>query len=258
MDTLQCEKHLTQFEKELFHEIKKNPLNYTDTIIDHGYSGVISVDNIDSILGTVMVSIVSRRNTYLSELSKGMNLFEMFPTLKNHKTVFKEVFVTRNTDVDANYIMSILNPIFSSEPDKRKVEESVIDHLQDFLNYIEDNHVAGHSGEMTTYNEGIDDYDSADDDSKSNIIDADLTPAGVLGWLTGQRHKPVFDKDSFQISVTFNHDCKVGNPRHTICFPVVRACSRDLDLPIQHMKSFDDFKSNFLLAFSKGQSFGMS
>ena len=46
---------------------------------------------------------------------------------------------------------------------------------------------------------------------------------GVLGWLTGQRHRPI-DGDPLTIIVNFDHDCLDRNPQHTICFPRVAAC----------------------------------
>ena len=33
-----------------------------------------------------------------------------------------------------------------------------------------------------------------------------LTVAGVMGWLTGQRHKPIGNQQ-LKVTVYFNHDC---------------------------------------------------
>ena len=58
--------------------------------------------------------------------------------------------------------------------------------------------------------------------------------AGVLGWLTGQRHRPI-DGDPLTIVVNLDHDCLDPNPKHTICFPRVATCGRELTLAVCHM-----------------------
>jgi len=76
-----------------------------------------------------------------------------------------------------------------------------------------------------------------------------------MGWLTGQKHRPLFGKD-LKITVFFNHDRFTNYPNHKICFPIVSACSRELTIPTQHCNSYEDFRENFLMAFCKGKSFG--
>jgi hypothetical protein len=48
---------------------------------------------------------------------------------------------------------------------------------------------------------------------------AEITVPGMLGWLTGQRHRPI-NGDPLSIYVNFDHDCLVGQPNHTICFQI--------------------------------------
>ena len=62
-----------------------------------------------------------------------------------------------------------------------------------------------------------------------------LTPAGILGWLTGQHHIS-FNGDTMKISIQFGHDCLARNTHHTICFPTVGACGRVVTLPVAHMR----------------------
>lgn len=83
---------------------------------------------------------------------------------------------------------------------------------------------------------------------------AELTPAGVMKWLTGQKHKPL-DDGSLQVSVRFNHDCAENNPSHKICYPVVGACASEITLPVRHMSTPEEFNEIFTLAFIKGQAF---
>ena len=101
-----------------------------------------------------------------------------------------------------------------------------------------------------------DDDDKAGPSGDNEVFQAaDITPAGVMGWLTGQKHKPL-NGELIAIQVKFYHNCLVRNPKHTRCFPQVGACGKVLTLPVAHMKSAEEFNATFLLALSKGQSFG--
>ena len=82
----------------------------------------------------------------------------------------------------------------------------------------------------------------------------DVSPCGVLGWFTGQRHRP-FNGEQLSVKVNFNLDCKERNPQHTICFPQVEACSRELTFPVAHMTDSKEFEHVFLLALCKGGAF---
>lgn len=94
-------------------------------------------------------------------------------------------------------------------------------------------------------------------ESKEELLLPDLTPAGVLGWLTGQKHKPI-SGEQISVTVKFDHDCLVRNPKHQICFPVVKACAKEVTFPVAHMKTQEAFNEVFMLALSKGQSFSMA
>ena len=83
---------------------------------------------------------------------------------------------------------------------------------------------------------------------------ASITPSGVLGWLTGQQHKPLND-DPLNITVDFDHECMSRNPNHTICFPTVGACTRVVTFPVAHMIDTAKFRNVFLFAFCKGGVF---
>ena len=69
---------------------------------------------------------------------------------------------------------------------------------------------------------------------------ANLTPAGVFGWLSGQRHKPL---NGIPLTVTeeFDHECMSRSPKHTVCFPTVSACSRVITSPVAHMTDSTKF-----------------
>ena len=244
------EKHFVPSEVALFNEIKKDPVNHTDFIIDNGYTGVVNKENIDSIVGTIMIGITTRRLTYLAEFLHGLELFQVKHHLIMHKNMFVKLFVKDGSEhVDSNYVFSLIKPIFSEESSSKRIyEEAIIDHLQDYLNMVEDEKVTGYSAPLAYACE------ETLDNQKEQC--AEISSAGILKWLTGQSHKRLFEED-FKITVNFNHSCMMDKPGHTICFPIVHACSRELILPVEHMKAFEEFKHIFLLAYCKGQAFGM-
>ena len=55
-------------ELEKFEQLGLNPTLFSDFIIDNGYTGTISEDQLDSILNTIMISITTRRQTHLDNL----------------------------------------------------------------------------------------------------------------------------------------------------------------------------------------------
>ena len=261
---IQCinpEKHLTHDEKKMLDKIRNDLANSHDIIIEHGYTGVINQDHIDDITRSIMVSLVNRRRLYLCEFMKGMELYGLAELIRRNPESCKPLFVQATDEsVDANYVFSLMKPKYSPEGSSRKrVEESVMDHFQDFLLSLEDEKRISGYKEAIAWN--YDEEDGNESGRKSTIEEpkelfqtADATVPGVLGWQTGQRHKPL-DGTTLTITVDFDHDCLGRNPSHTICFPRVRACGKELTLPVRHMTDTEEFHRVFLLAYCKGQAF---
>ena len=153
--------------------------------------------------------------------------------------------------IDANYVVSCLIPCYSEV-----VEEEILDHFQDLLISLEDERVMSYTEDLA-WNNG-DDWDSLldaeDKDERGSCQAPDLTPGGILKWLTGQKHVPI-NGENIKIQVYFDHDCITANNMNTICFPVVGSCACDITLPVHHMKGDEEFKRVFLLAFCKSQAF---
>ena len=135
-----------------------------------------------------------------------------------------------------------------------------MDFLQDFLFTLEDEPGVNAAG----YAEAIasDDTDDPTNHTNTEVVQTqvqfqcpDCSPAGVLGWLTGQKHKPI-NGEEIRIDVKFNHDCITDNSNYCICFPVVGAYAKEITFPVAHMKTADEFNEVFMIALSKGQSFG--
>ena len=80
-----------------------------------------------------------------------------------------------------------------------------MDHFQDCLNLFEDGSVIGHSATVA-WNYKDANLNCETPDGAETFENADLTVAGVMGWLTRQKHKPI-DNQKFKVTVCFNHDC---------------------------------------------------
>uniref|UniRef100_A0A3P9I735 HECT domain-containing protein n=1 Tax=Oryzias latipes TaxID=8090 RepID=A0A3P9I735_ORYLA len=66
----------------------------------------------------------------------------------------------------------------------------------------------------------------------------------VMQWLS-----------AFKIVVRFNHNCFDNMPGHTICFPVVSACTQTVTFPTAHLNSFEEFKESILISLKCGAGF---
>ena len=61
--------------------------------------------------------------------------------------------------------------------------------------------------------------------------------------------------EQLAITVHFDHDCKERKPGHSICFPQVGACSREITFPVAHMSDVKEFEHIFLFPLCKGSAF---
>ena len=207
-----------------------------------------------------MVSIIGRRLLYLNEFAEGLKLNGVLETVKANAGIAKQLFVIgiECQNVDANYVFSLLSPEYSDDgTSKRIFENAIMDNFQDFLNTLEDESICGYT-EAIAWNDGNPTEQVSDGTEElgenSQFQMANLTPAGVLGWLTGQRHVSL-NGDTMNIIVKFDHDCLARNPHHTICFPTVGACGKVVTLPVAHMRESKQFRDVFLIAFCNGGAF---
>ncbi|KAK3744172.1 hypothetical protein QZH41_007934 [Actinostola sp. cb2023] len=257
--TEDLQKHLTESELKLLEGIREDVATNTDTILEHSYTGPITEAHVESIVAAVTVSILSRRELMLKELKKGLELYDFATIITKHPQVCKNLFITdQQQPVDPDYLFSLLKPEYSDVGStRRSIEESVMDNFQDLLFSLEDDSPVSAYREALAWkavNADADrDGDDDDNDGDERFTEADLSPAAVMGWLTGQRHRDITKK--IPIYVKFDHDCKKRNPKHSVCFPIVRACGREVTFPVAHMSTADEFKNNFSIAFCKGQAF---
>ena len=52
--------HITAEEKKMLENIQHDLDNHRDTIVDHGYTGVIDKEHINDITGSILISLVTR------------------------------------------------------------------------------------------------------------------------------------------------------------------------------------------------------
>ena len=260
LQELDPDKHLTESDRVLMENIRQDVKASTDTIIEHGYTGVIENSRVDEIVQSIMVSIVTKRLVYLKEFMNGLNAYGLQDVIRSHPDACKVLFIPGKQDhdsaVDANYLFSTLCPHYSEAgTTRKKIEESIMDFFQDFLFTLEDKPCTNSSGytEALVMDEGCDSSSNVTS-VEGQVLFPDCSPAGVMGWLTGQKHKPI-DGETIIVNVMFDHDCLSRNPNHRICFPVVGACAKEVTLPVSHMKTSETFNEVFMLAMSKGQAF---
>ena len=68
--------HITAEEKKLLENIQHDLDNHRDTIVSHGYTGVIDKEHINDITGSLLISLVTRRKLCLSEFMRGLSFMD--------------------------------------------------------------------------------------------------------------------------------------------------------------------------------------
>ncbi|XP_026085218.1 uncharacterized protein LOC113060491 isoform X2 [Carassius auratus] len=213
---------------------------FTDEIISCGYTGALNIEQKDAVIRAIVLHATFRVIPMLGDLRKGLQLYGLLDILKEHPSLCKSLFVPgQDCTPDADYILSNVAPEMSERGTSRaSVESKIINYFQDFLQEIE-------CGE------------SAEDAAEVETEPSYLTVPRVMQWITGQGHKPLLisEQKAFQIVFKFDHDCKVRMPQHTICFPIVSACTNTVTFPVAHMTTYEDFKFIIVQAIKSGGAF---
>ncbi|KAI4830721.1 hypothetical protein KUCAC02_002337 [Chaenocephalus aceratus] len=208
----------------------------TEEILNCGYTGLISLEKKGEIIRAIVLHANLRLFPMLLQIKDGFNLYGLCNIMANYPDICQPLFVP---GADADFIISVCQAEFSERgSNKEQVEVTLINHLQDFLQEMEQ------------------------DKTDSGMEDAalpSLSPKAFLQWITGQGHGPVLqeEKRRFKVNVKFNHHCQSHFGEHSICYPSVAACSRTFTFPVQHMRSYADFKVVLVEAFLLGQEFSL-
>uniref|UniRef100_A0A8C2EZX0 HECT domain-containing protein n=1 Tax=Cyprinus carpio TaxID=7962 RepID=A0A8C2EZX0_CYPCA len=195
--------------------------------ISCGYTGALNVEQKDAIIRAIVLHATFRVTPMLGDLHKGLQLYGLLDILKEHPSLCKSLFVP-GEDCTMQTIYSELQGL--------QKRAKIINYFQDFLQEIE----CGGGAE-----------DAAE------VEKSYLTVPRVMQWITGQGHKPLLlsEQKAFQIVFKFDHDCKVRMPQHTICFPIVSACTNTVTFPVAHMTTYEDFKCIIVQAIKSGGAF---
>ena len=124
-------------------DFENNPTEHRE-YIENGYTGFISPSNINDIIRPDLVSIVTKRLTYLKEFYTGLELLGFGLILKSNSELLKPIFVGQVEEVDANFLVAGIKATFSElGTNRRNIEEMIIDYLEDTVISLEDKEVAG-------------------------------------------------------------------------------------------------------------------
>ena len=103
-------------------------------------------DHVHDIKGAIMVSLVSRRLLFLNAFKRRLELFGLASAITSNADLCRSLFIMESSHitVDANYLVSLLQPLYSPEgTSRRTVEETLIDNFQDFLMGLDDEKMTG-------------------------------------------------------------------------------------------------------------------
>ena len=110
-------------EVEKMTDFENNPTEHRE-YIENGYTGFISPSNINDIIDSVLVNIVTKRLTYLKEFYTGLELLGFGLILKNSSKLLKPIFVGQVEEVDANSLVASIKATFSElGTNRRNIEE---------------------------------------------------------------------------------------------------------------------------------------
>ena len=196
ISNLDIDRHFTEKDKELFNAVRACDTfddALCDVILEHGYTGVIGNDHKEDIIGTMQISIITKRLLYLKEFCEGLKLYGAHDAIRCNVSLCKPLFVRGlNQVIDANYVFSLVNPSYSEQgSSKRPLEEAVIDNLQDFLISLEDENITGYSEPVAWKDFNERDTDSSDDLSVERFQSIETTPIGCTGVVDRPKTPPL-------------------------------------------------------------------
>uniref|UniRef100_A0A3P9I964 HECT domain-containing protein n=1 Tax=Oryzias latipes TaxID=8090 RepID=A0A3P9I964_ORYLA len=70
-------------------------------------------------------------------------------------------------------------------------------------------------------------------------------------------HVPILpnQKRNFKIHCNFDHDCRERFGNHSICYPIVSACTKTVTFPVQHLSTYAEFSKIMKEAVRYGGGF---
>ncbi|KAF1376293.1 hypothetical protein PFLUV_G00209440 [Perca fluviatilis] len=222
----------------------------TDRILSCGYTGPVSIEKREDILRSIVLYSTVRLLPMLQQICSGMKLYGLLSLVQKEKDICRQLFVLGSfSKVDADFLVKSLSPVFSEKGTMRRQRECrVVNFLQDFIQDMED--------EEDGINTVLPESASEDEGDKEVLINV----GKFCQWLTGQAHIPLShaDREGFSITIEFDHDCQVRFGTHSICYPIVNACSCSVTFPVAHLTTQEEFRRVIAQAITYGYDFGRS
>uniref|UniRef100_A0A672L1P8 HECT domain-containing protein n=1 Tax=Sinocyclocheilus grahami TaxID=75366 RepID=A0A672L1P8_SINGR len=209
----------------------------TDRILLCGYTGTVSIQRKEDVSFNVVLHGTVRLLPMLQQICSGMKLYGLLTLVQQETDICRQLFVPGSfTKVDADFLVETLSPVFSEKGTMRQGKNNIEDMPEE---------------ETKDENEEV-------DKAQRNISDTPINVARFCQWLTGQSHVPLSDADreKFKIVMEFDHECHVRYGTHSICYPVVNACSRSVTFPVAHLGTYAEFKNVISQAIVHGYEFG--
>ncbi|KAI7802917.1 hypothetical protein IRJ41_023599 [Triplophysa rosa] len=209
----------------------------TEQIVSCGYTGPINETNKENITRAIVMHAAARRTLMLQQLRDGLQLYGLIDVMRTNREVCRSLFVVQGDLFSLAYCfrwtlitLSHLHPQMSETGIKHAKDVQILNHFQDFLMELEDD-------------------DSVDEEA--------LSVPRVMQWVIGQSHKHLLlsERQAFKITVQFDHACMQRMPSHTLCFPIVSACTQTITFPTAHFSNLSEFKENMKVAVKYGACF---
>lgn len=96
---------------------------HQEMIIEHGYTGNINQEQVNNIVQSIVITIVTRQVVIMKEFMEGLQLYGLAKIVLSNPEVCKPLFVKAagvQDQVDANYLFSLVQPIYSAPGSSRR------------------------------------------------------------------------------------------------------------------------------------------
>ncbi|KAK9526322.1 hypothetical protein VZT92_015030 [Zoarces viviparus] len=209
---------------------------HIQAILDCGYTGKVDMEHKENILRAIRLHVKTKRMPMLQQLREGLKVYDLIKVMQTKPEECRSLFIFRDDDsVDSHYIMSHLAPELSVSGSSKQVKESkILEHFQDFLLELDDAQTDGDTAGQA------------------------LTVSSDMQWMTRQAHRHLLleDRQTFKLTVKFDHWCLNAMPNHTLeCYPSVSACTDTITFPVAHIKDYESFKTLLQTAIKYGAGF---
>ncbi|KAJ7380665.1 hypothetical protein OS493_007031 [Desmophyllum pertusum] len=150
---------------------------------------------------------------------EGLQLYGLAKIILSKPEVCKALFVKPDgaqDQVNANYVFSLVQPMYSAPGSSRKQLRKIswIISRTFFIGLEDEENITGYASPIT-WNYHQHESDQVLNQPKEEFETSELTPSGIMGLLTGQKHQ-LLNGEELVLTASFDHDCFAHNPNHKI------------------------------------------